>query len=170
MFSFHVFQKIFQLKTCEKCYKIEGRVKYLQMINPFVPTVAFSQLSSNMCCPRDCISRHNGGTRGAPIMPAHVGSTCWNGGNKWVNVFGFLYDVLFVNKYTLKVQGFDLGLKNCSKSVPLKSVRPIQFSVRTTACFPARFQAFFPACCPPCFALITACFQACFPVITCCSS
>ena len=25
--------------------------------NPFVPTVAFSQLSSNMCCPRVCVSR-----------------------------------------------------------------------------------------------------------------
>ena len=31
-------------------------------INPFVPTVAFSQLSSNICCPRDCVSRHNEGT------------------------------------------------------------------------------------------------------------
>ena len=28
--------------------------------NPFLPTVAFSQLSSNMCCPRDCVFRHNG--------------------------------------------------------------------------------------------------------------
>ena len=37
-------------------------------INPFVPTVAFSQLSSNMCCPRDWVSRHNGGASGAPIM------------------------------------------------------------------------------------------------------
>ena len=26
-------------------------------LNPFLPTVAFSQLSSNMCCPRDCVSR-----------------------------------------------------------------------------------------------------------------
>ena len=33
-------------------------------INPFMPTGAF-----NICCPRDCVSRHNGGTRGAPIMP-----------------------------------------------------------------------------------------------------
>ena len=35
----------------------------------------------NICCPRDCVSRHNGGTSGAPIMPrdavsrtAHVGT------------------------------------------------------------------------------------------------
>ena len=29
---------------------------------------AFSQ-SSNICCPRDCVSRHNGGTAGAPLKP-----------------------------------------------------------------------------------------------------
>jgi len=53
----------------------------LVWINLFVPTVAFSQLSSNICCPRDCVSQHNGGTSGAPIMPrdavsrtAHVGT------------------------------------------------------------------------------------------------
>ena len=23
----------------------------------------------NMCCPRDCVSRHNGGTSGAPLKP-----------------------------------------------------------------------------------------------------
>ena len=33
-------------------------------INPFVPTVAF-----NICCPRDCVSRHKGGTSGAPLKP-----------------------------------------------------------------------------------------------------
>ena len=38
-------------------------------LNPFVPTVAFSQLSSNMCCPRDCVSWHNGGSSGAPLKP-----------------------------------------------------------------------------------------------------
>ena len=38
-------------------------------VNPFVPTVAFSQLSSNMCCPRDCVSRHNEDTSGAPLKP-----------------------------------------------------------------------------------------------------
>ena len=26
-------------------------------IDPFLPTVAFSQPSSNICCPRDCVSR-----------------------------------------------------------------------------------------------------------------
>ena len=32
-----------------------------EALNPFVPAVAF-----NICCPRDCVSRHNGGTKGAP--------------------------------------------------------------------------------------------------------
>ena len=36
-------------------------------INPFLPTVAFSQLSSNICCPRDSFSRHNEVTSGAPL-------------------------------------------------------------------------------------------------------
>ena len=33
-------------------------------INPFMPTVAF-----NICCPRDCVSRHNWGTAGASLKP-----------------------------------------------------------------------------------------------------
>ena len=33
-------------------------------INPFMPTGAF-----NICCPRDCVSRHNGGTTGSPLIP-----------------------------------------------------------------------------------------------------
>ena len=36
----------------------------LVRINSFMPTVAF-----NICCPRDCVSRHNGGTAGAPLKP-----------------------------------------------------------------------------------------------------
>ena len=36
---------------------------------PFLPTVAFSKLSSNICYPRDCVSRHNGGTSGTPLKP-----------------------------------------------------------------------------------------------------
>ena len=28
----------------------------------------------NMCCPRDCVSRHNGGTSGAPLKPLRVDS------------------------------------------------------------------------------------------------
>ena len=36
----------------------------MEWLNPFMPTVAF-----NICCPRDCVSRHNGGTAGAPLKP-----------------------------------------------------------------------------------------------------
>ena len=78
-------------------------------INPFMPTVAI-----NIYCQRDCVTRLNGGTAGAPLKPPRVDSalralsslrglrghpryphyaerrslsdsTCWNGGNKWVN-------------------------------------------------------------------------------------
>ena len=34
------------------------------LLNPFMPTGAF-----NICCPRDCVSRHNGGPAGAPLKP-----------------------------------------------------------------------------------------------------
>ena len=33
-------------------------------ITPFMPTVAF-----NICCPRDCVSRHNGDAAGVAIKP-----------------------------------------------------------------------------------------------------
>ena len=36
-------------------------------INPFMLTGAF-----NICCPRDCVSRHNGGTSGAPLNPSET--------------------------------------------------------------------------------------------------
>ena len=35
--------------------------------NPLMPSGAF-----NICCPRDCVSRHNGGTLGAPLKPLRV--------------------------------------------------------------------------------------------------
>ena len=38
-------------------------------VNPFMPTGVF-----NICCPRDCVSRHNGGTSGAPLKPLRVDS------------------------------------------------------------------------------------------------
>ena len=34
-----------------------------------MPTVAF-----NICCPRNCVSRHNEGTAGAPLIPLRVDS------------------------------------------------------------------------------------------------
>ena len=38
-------------------------------INPLMPNGSF-----NICCPRDCVSRHNGGTSGAPLKPLRVNS------------------------------------------------------------------------------------------------
>ena len=38
--------------------------------NPFMPTAG----AFNICCPRDCVSRHNGGTSGAPLKPLRVDS------------------------------------------------------------------------------------------------
>ena len=43
--------------------------RLLTVFNPFMPTGAF-----NICCPRDCVSRHNGGTSGAPLKPLRVDS------------------------------------------------------------------------------------------------
>ena len=58
-------------------------VSYVFWLNPFMPTVAF-----NICCPRDCVSRHNVGTRGVPIMPrdavSRTANVERNGGHKWV--------------------------------------------------------------------------------------
>ena len=28
--------------------------------------------TSNICCPRDCVSRHNGGTAGDPLNPSET--------------------------------------------------------------------------------------------------
>ena len=39
-------------------------VNFSSLVNPFMPTVAF-----NICCPRDCVSRHNGSTAGVPLKP-----------------------------------------------------------------------------------------------------
>ena len=42
----------------------EGDSNNASELNPFMLTVAF-----NICCPRDCVSRHNGGSAGAPLKP-----------------------------------------------------------------------------------------------------
>ena len=52
-------------------HKMNGRNAFRRSsdLNPFMPTGAF-----NICCPRDCVSRHNGGTSGAPLNPFRVDS------------------------------------------------------------------------------------------------
>ena len=42
-------------------YIIIGIHNILCPVNPLMPSGAF-----NICCPRDCVSRHNGGASGAP--------------------------------------------------------------------------------------------------------
>ena len=42
-----------------------------ELFNPFMSTVAF-----NICCPRDCFSRHNGGTSGAPLYNITYNNLC----------------------------------------------------------------------------------------------
>ena len=41
----------------------------IHRIIPLMPSGAF-----NICCPRDCVSRHNGGTSGAPLKALRVDS------------------------------------------------------------------------------------------------
>ena len=45
------------------------RISQDAQFNPFMPTGAF-----NICCPRDCVSRHNGGTSGVPLKHLRVDS------------------------------------------------------------------------------------------------
>ena len=56
--------------------------------NPLMPVGNYSY-QFFICCPRDCVSRYNGGTRGAPIMPRDAFSQTANvertGRHKWVN-------------------------------------------------------------------------------------
>ena len=52
--------------------RVDERSKVLknqdrELINPFMPTGAF-----NICCPRDCVSRHNGGPSGDSLTPSEL--------------------------------------------------------------------------------------------------
>ena len=48
---------------------ISAAIIYKKLFLYIMPTGAF-----NICCPRDCVSRHNGGTSGAPLKPLRVDS------------------------------------------------------------------------------------------------
>ena len=54
--------------------------KHSNCVSPLRHADFFSRIStvfshrSNICCPRDCVSRHNGGTSGAPLKPLSVDS------------------------------------------------------------------------------------------------
>ena len=73
--SYSISQIIFT--ACDCC-----RSKITILINLFLPTVP------TFAVRKTDVSRHNGGTRGAPILPREVSlsdSNCWNGGHEWVN-------------------------------------------------------------------------------------
>ena len=46
---------------------------FIYLINPLMPVGNYSY-QFFICCPRDCVSRHNGGTSGAPFKPPRVDS------------------------------------------------------------------------------------------------
>ena len=62
---------------CSECEKVTGREEtFLEVCVPVKTEQDFNGESnhffshcSNICCPRDCVSRHNGGTSGAPLKP-----------------------------------------------------------------------------------------------------
>ena len=57
---------------CFKCFQQNEHSYSLEIwleTVPFMPSGAF-----NICCPRDCVSRHNGVTSGAPLKPLRVDS------------------------------------------------------------------------------------------------
>ena len=68
--EFYFFSKIYKSSKIGSSYRRFPWVPYLiTLFNPLMPNGAF-----NICCPRDCVSRHNGGTSGAPLKPLRVDS------------------------------------------------------------------------------------------------
>ena len=68
----YVYMKAYTIGGLDFCFWLnyassaigESSEMELKQLNPLMPSGVF-----NICCPRDCVSRHNGGTSGAPIMP-----------------------------------------------------------------------------------------------------
>ena len=52
---------------------VSHRKKKKKILNPLMPGGNYSY-QFFICCPRDCVSRHNGGTSGAPLKPLRVDS------------------------------------------------------------------------------------------------
>ena len=50
-----------------------GITHMVPCVNPLMPVGNYSY-QFFICCPRDCVSRHNGGTSGAPLKPLRVDS------------------------------------------------------------------------------------------------
>ena len=89
--SFRILQRFFY--TCIQLYMSEyirksdisrgyqlsvwtSRVWHAEYLSVHVPRLIplMPSGASNICCPRDCVSRHNGGTSGAPLKPLRVDS------------------------------------------------------------------------------------------------
>ena len=60
------FMEIFKKYNCMQNNNIQHNdtPSDQKLVNPLMPNGLF-----NICCPRDCVSRHNGGTSGAPLKP-----------------------------------------------------------------------------------------------------
>ena len=72
LYQYQTFLKCIFWQICLQISKnlaMVRRCKQRKHVNPFMPNGAF-----NMCCPRDCVSRHNGGTSGTPLKPLRVDS------------------------------------------------------------------------------------------------
>ena len=82
--------------------------------NPFLPTVAF-----NICYPRDCVSRHNGGTAGAPLKWRVLRTSDWSFSS------GPQQDL---NKHSLRVSW------TCAVVLPCITIRSV--SLQLLCCWP----------------------------------
>ena len=82
-----------------------------------MPTGAF-----NICCPRDCVSRHNGGTSGTPLKPLRVDSALNNISNKIYSLPPRLEEVI---GFGAAIPEQSTGSKSCTAS---RKIFPLFFS------------------------------------------
>ena len=94
-----------------------------------MPTGAF-----NISCPRDCVSRHNGGASGAPLRPLRVDSAL-----RALSTLRGLRGVDSVND-PLKPLRVDSALRTLSTQRGLRGVDFFSIEIPTTIFFNSRFQ------------------------------
>ena len=72
----NIHKSIFSSCARVQCVQYINTNKKLQVhhINPLM-AIGNNSFQFLICCPRDCVSRHNGGTSGAPLKPLRVDST-----------------------------------------------------------------------------------------------
>ena len=54
--------------------RVTSRILFYTFFILSILYIYFLYKPFNICCPRDCVSRHNGGTSGAPLKPLRVDS------------------------------------------------------------------------------------------------